>query len=134
MWRIAADLWTIKEEYEGMLWAVEHQQFRKLRLNRKFLVIHKVQGKNVLKCRCLYWWILSNTKITHTKPLYILLTTEEEETLHSLLHEVSVTSIPKLDIFYIFLINTIFCIILPCSIINQKICFKLKTVKPACHS
>ena len=39
-WIIATDLSTIKEEYEGMLQAVECQQFRKFRLNRKFLVIH----------------------------------------------------------------------------------------------
>lgn len=54
-WIIATDLSTIKEEYEGMLQTVECQQFRKFRLNRKFLVIHKVQGKNTIKCRCLYW-------------------------------------------------------------------------------
>ena len=54
-WIIATDLSTIKEEYEGKLQAVECQQFRKFRLNRKFLVIHKVQGKNTIKCRCLYW-------------------------------------------------------------------------------
>ena len=48
-WIIATDLSTIKEEYEGMLQAVECQQFRKFRLNRKFLVMQMPLLVNSIK-------------------------------------------------------------------------------------